>query len=81
MTLKKLRTVALSVMAVGAVGAIVFEYMDLITVAWIFCAIMLAAWLIFVLFSRCPECKRHIKGFELYCPYCGAEIDDNKKIF
>ena len=80
MTLKTLRIVSLSIMAVGAFGAIGFAHFELIKAATVFCAVMVAGWLFFSLFSRCPECKMHIRGFELYCPHCGAEIDENIKI-
>lgn len=80
MTLKTLRIVSLSIMAVGAFGAIGFAYFELVKAANVFCAVMVAGWLFFSLFNRCPGCKGHLRGFELYCPHCGSEIDESKKI-
>ena len=81
MTLKTIRTIGLAVLAVGALGAIFFAFFELVKVAFVFLWIMVAGWLFFSLCNRCPDCKRLLRGFELYCPYCGTEIDENKKIF
>lgn len=80
MTLKKIRIIYLSSVGAGALGAIVFASLELNTVAWIFCAIMIIAYLLYNLFNRCPECRGHLRGYESYCPHCGLEIDVNKKL-
>ena len=80
MPLKKIRIIYLSSVGAGALGAIVFASLELNTVAWIFCAIMIIAYLLYYLFNRCPECRGHLRGYESYCPHCGLEIDVNKKL-
>ena len=80
MTLKTVRIVSLSLIAVGAILAIVFGYFCIETVAGIFVAIMILGVLLDFAFDRCPECKWHLRGLDLYCPLCGTEIDVNKKI-
>ena len=80
MTLKTVRIISLSIIAVGAIFALFFACFDMETVAWIFVTIMFLGCLFHFFFNRCPECKGHLKGPELYCPHCGTEIDDNKKV-
>ena len=80
MTLKTVRIVSLSIIAVGALGAIIFAYVGMDMAAWALCTIMVLGGLFHFFFNRCPECKGHLRGPELYCPHCGMEIDENKKV-
>ncbi len=80
MTLRKIRIISLSFVGAGALGAIIFANLGLNTIAWIFCAVMIIAYLFHYLLNRCPECGGHLRGYELFCPHCGLEIDVYKKL-
>ena len=81
MTLKTVRIVSLSITAAGAIFALVFAFFEMVKVAMVFIYIMAMGWILYNIFNRCPECKGHLRGPELYCPHCGEEIDENKKVY